>query len=136
MPPFDLMAVLAKIATLLALALGLGFFVRSIVEYLIKPVVQLLWKDTNHQGRAILIKYIAFGFGALAAWFANFDLFTPLFAEFGVVPYALWGRVATAVLVGGGPTLIHMWIEAWAGETLGTTGVERPPPLEYAELDT
>lgn len=119
---FDLSVILAKVMALLFAGLGLAIFAESVIEYFLKPIIQLLMPGESAV-RPILIKYVALVAGGLLAWFAGYDVLTPLLGEFGLTPHPLLGPIASAVLVGGGSTLIHMWIEKWAGEKLRTKGL-------------
>lgn len=126
MPPFDLMAVLAKVAALLAAGLGLAYLTEVIVEYLIKPLIQVCTFIPATLA-SLLLKYFVLIAGGLLAWFAGYDVITPLLAEFGLIPHPLLGPIASAVMVGGGAPLIHAWIEKWrGGESVRTSGI-RPP---------
>jgi len=119
---FDLGEVLAKVMALLFAGLGLGIFAESIIEYFVKPIIQLVIPKES-AARGLIIKYLALVAGGLLAWFAGYDVLTPLLAEFGLTPHPLLGPIASAVLIGGGSTLIHMWIEKWGGENLRTKGL-------------
>lgn len=126
MPPFDLMEVLAAVAGLLAAGLGLAYLTEVIVEYLIKPLIQVS-AFIPQTVAALLLKYIALAAGGLLAWFAGYDVMTPLLAQFGLTPHPLLGPIASAIMVGGGAPLIHAWIEKWrGGESLRTTGIRLP----------
>ena len=126
MPPFDLMEVLATVAALLAAGLGLAYFTEVIVEYLIKPVIQVA-TFLPEKAAALLLKYVVLVAGGLLAWFAGYDVITPLLAQFDLVPHPLLGPIASAVMVGGGAPLIHAWFEKWrGGESVRTTGIREP----------
>lgn len=126
MPPFDLMEVLAMVAALLAAGLGLAYFTEVVVEYLVKPLIQLAM-FLSKEAAALLLKYVVLIAGGLLAWFAGYDVMTPLLAEFGLAPHPLLGPIASAVMVGGGAPLIHAWIEKWrGGESLRTSGISKP----------
>lgn len=126
MPGFDLGQVLAKVAGLLTIGIGLGVFTETFVEYFIKPIIQLLHGPSD-LAKGLIIKYAALVAGFVLAWFANYDLFTPLLGEFGLHPHRLLGPVASAVIVGGGAPFVHAWIEKWrGGKSLRTTGIKSP----------
>jgi len=122
----DPIEVFAKVAGLLTVGLGLAVFTETVVEYFGKPVIQLIPR-LDDLVKGLLIKYLALLAGFGLAWFANYDLFTPLLSEFGLNPYPLLGPVASAVMVGGGAPFIHAWIEKWrGGKSLRTTGIKSP----------
>jgi len=80
----------------LAIALLLAVANQKVVDYLFAPVRQkfpdldLWW-----------VLYVALGTGFALGWFAEVNLF----AEY--IPSVVAGRVLSAVLVGGGSSLIH-----------------------------
>lgn len=80
----------------LAIALLLAAANMKIVDYFATPARQK-FPDVDFWW----LIYVALATGAVVAWFANVNLFAD------VIVNELAGRILTAVLVGGGSSLIH-----------------------------
>lgn len=105
----------------LTVAIFLAAVNRSVVEYIAQPLKK---RYPDHDFWWLL--YVALLTGALIGWFAEVNLFA------AYLPNLFAGRVLTAVLIGGGSSLIHDIFSRpgnvqVTSDRIGTVNVERAP---------
>lgn len=103
---------IGSVASVLTLALFLALVVERVIEFVIKPLVEILARavgwDVEKVG--LVIPYIAALLGAAVAWGFGLDLFADLAIAVGLSPAAWFTRALTAVVVAGGSNLLHdLW---------------------------
>lgn len=80
----------------LVIGLFLAIANQKIVEYLTRPL-----KERNPDGDYWWLLYVALATGAIIGWLSGVNLFA------AYIPDVVTGRVLTAVVIGGGSSLIH-----------------------------
>jgi hypothetical protein len=89
---------------MLVIAVFLSTTNKLIVDAIAKP-----FKERNKDGDFWWLFYVSLVTGAVIGWFSQINLFVDY------VPEAVIGRVLTAVLIGGGATLIHDVLSSGVG---------------------
>jgi hypothetical protein len=99
---------LVGITTPLALAFFLALTVERLIEWFLKPVLAKIQDETY---RTLATRLITLVLGGIVAFGFGLDLLTPLVTAAGVVPqWPVLGPIVTAIVVGGGSTLLHdLW---------------------------
>lgn len=101
---------LVGITTPLALAFFLALAVERLIEWFLKPALVKIADETY---RTLATRLITLLLGGLVAFGLGIDLITPLAQAAGVVMrWPILPSVLTAVIVGGGSTLLH---DLWPG---------------------
>lgn len=99
---------LVGITTPLALAFFLALSVERVIEWFLKPLLDKIQDETY---RTLAIRLLTLLFGGVVAFGFGLDLVTPLVQAAGIAPqWPVLGPIVTAVIVGGGSTLLHdLW---------------------------
>lgn len=99
---------LVSITTPLALAFFLALAVERLIEWFLKPTFN---KITDETYRVLALRLTTLLFGGVIAFGLGLDLITPLAQAAGVVlRWEFLPAILTAVIVGGGSTLLHdLW---------------------------
>ena len=99
---------LVGITTPIALAFFLALAVERLIEWFLKPALAKIADETY---RTLATRLITLLFGGVVAFGLGLDLVTPLAEAAGVVlRWPLLPPILTAVIVGGGSTLLHdLW---------------------------
>ena len=99
---------IVSITTPLALAFFLALTVERLIEWFLKSLFD---KITDESYRTLAIRLATLLFGGLIAFGLGLDLITPLAEAAGVaMRWSFLPGILTAVIVGGGSTLLHdLW---------------------------
>lgn len=102
---------LVGITTALGLAFFLALAVERIIEYFFKQPIDKIADETY---RTLALRLLTLLFGGLVAFGLGLDLITPLALAAGVIiRWPFLPAILTAVIVGGGSTLLH---DLWPGQ--------------------
>ena len=116
----------------LSVVLMLAIAVKSIVDYLTKPIYKLLSTPKTEQNGVFILSlitpYVSFIAGFFVAYVAKVDAFAAFLPD---APYWL-SLGLTSALVGGGASLIYEFVKAfkdWSGKIGAIVPVKPLPPV-------